>query len=223
MKQPPIEYQFNYPKIIYSDNTPPDPTDNVKTSGCGLVSMYMALKAFGIVVTLQQLVDLSLKNHFRVAAGTDWGFFPYVAKMYGLTLKQTDDESEVTSALKNGSLCICSMGPGLFTKHGHFILAYDSDGSNFFVNDPNSSARTGKKFSIKDIFKLQHKEYFIFTKPQSETEQYTLAGAIDAWSKLGIIGSPEDMKKDFIDNKVPARFGAFLLKSANFIKEKGLI
>jgi uncharacterized protein YvpB len=80
-------------------------------------------------------------------------------------MKQTLDTSEVVKALGQGAIVICSMKPGIFTKSGHFIIVYNTDGKNFYVNDPNSKDRTGKAFSI-DIFKKQCKQFFIYWPPK---------------------------------------------------------
>jgi hypothetical protein len=163
MKQPTPIYQFNYGNVTYSDNTPPVPTETIKTSGCGIVSSVMMLNAFEIKVTVQELAKMSMDRHFRVESGTSWALFPFVAKQYGLQLVQTDDMQTVKKSIMEDSLVICSMGPGTFTKGGHFILAYDyADGYLYFC-DPASSARTGKGYS-PDLVQKEHKEYFIYTK-----------------------------------------------------------
>jgi hypothetical protein len=124
----------------------------------------MMLNAFGIKVTVSELAELSMEHHFRVESGTSWGLFPFIAKQYGLNMVQTDDMQTVQRALQSGSLVICSMGPGTFTKGGHFILAYDYTGELLYFCDPASTLRTGKGYS-PNLVQKEHKEYFIFNKP----------------------------------------------------------
>ncbi|MDP4120984.1 MAG: C39 family peptidase [Bacillota bacterium] len=163
MKQPTPIYQFNFSNVPYSDNVPPAPGETIKESGCGIVSSTMMLNAFGIKVTVQELAKLSMDHHYRVESGTSWALFPFIAKTYDLQMTQTDDMATVEKALQNGSLVICSMGPGTFTKGGHFILAYDYAGGMLYFCDPASALRTGRAYS-PELVQKEHKEYFIFSK-----------------------------------------------------------
>ncbi len=216
MKQPTPIYQGNYNNVVYSDNIPPVLTETIKESGCGIVSAVMMLNAFDIKVTVQELAKLSMDNHFRVEAGTSWALFPFIAKQYGLQLVQTDDMADVKKALQDGKLVICSMGPGTFTKGGHFILAYDFASGLLYFDDPASSARTGKGYS-PDLVQKEHKEYFVFSKPAVEMN---VNAAIDIWAKAGVIGDPDGMKNDFKTGKFrPDRYQAFLIKSAKYISK----
>jgi hypothetical protein len=163
MKRPIPIYQANFSNVPYSDNIPPAPRETIKESGCGIVSSVMMLNTFGINVSVQELAKLSMDHKFRVEVGTSWALFPFIAKQYDLQLVQSDDMQAVTKALQNGSLVICSMGPGTFTKGGHFILAYDYAGGLLYFCDPASSLRTGRGYT-PELVQKEHKEYFIFSK-----------------------------------------------------------
>lgn len=43
------------------------------------------------------------------------------------------------------------MGPGIFTKGGHFILVYKYENGKFYVKDPNSKERSDTGFTYKQI------------------------------------------------------------------------
>ena len=48
----------------------------------------------------------------------------------------------MTNALDSGKVIICSMKPGDFTQEGHFIVIRGYENNLFYVNDPNSAARS---------------------------------------------------------------------------------
>jgi hypothetical protein len=182
MKQPKPIYQYNYGNVVYCDNIPPVATETVKTSGCGIVASVMMLNAFGVKVTVQELAKISMDQRFRVSSGTAWALFPFIAKKYDLQMVQTDDMETVKKALQDGALAVCSMGPGTFTKSGHFILAYDYSNGCLYFNDPVSSARTGKGYS-PELVQKEHKEYFIFTLERKMDWQEILSLASDSPEK----------------------------------------
>jgi ABC-type bacteriocin/lantibiotic exporter with double-glycine peptidase domain len=86
-----------------------------------------------------------------------------MATRYGFDFEQTDSTSKAVEAIKNGALVICSMGPGFFTKGGHFILAYNVDAEDIAVNDPANKDRT--RASIK-TFINECRQYFILKKKE---------------------------------------------------------
>jgi uncharacterized protein YvpB len=72
-------------------------------------------------------------------------------------------ESSTLSALKAcldaGGYVVCSMGPGYWTKNGHFICAWKYDEKYIYANDPASKTR--KRQVINDYMK-QRKRFFCF-------------------------------------------------------------
>lgn len=131
-------------------------------SGCGPTAMA------DVVATLKDasvnpytLAELSMANGHRTSSGgTAWSFFPFIAEYYKFSkLVQTDSFAALQACLDAGGYVVCSMGPGYWTKGGHFICAWKYDGSYIYCNDPASKTR--KKQKIAD-FKSQHKEYFCF-------------------------------------------------------------
>lgn len=188
MKQPIYYMQTDarWGSIPYTiDN---DPQENIGYSGCGPTCAAMVLATFTDAnIIPPDICTLSIQNGYRTANdGTAWGLFPWLAKKYGLQFSQTSSTSAAAEALKNGALVICSMGRrsaqerGTFTSSGHFILAYDYKDDMFFVNDPISSARTGKGYS-KDIFIVECRQYFIF---YGEIKEKGVVLEMDKWAVI---------------------------------------
>ena len=57
------------------------------------------------------------------------------------------------------------MGPGYWTKGGHFICLWRSDDTYMYANDPASSVRKKQKLSA---FESQRKQFFIFYRPAQD-------------------------------------------------------
>jgi ABC-type bacteriocin/lantibiotic exporter with double-glycine peptidase domain len=147
-----------------------DPKQTIGYSGCGITCMAMILKTYGYNITPPDTAKLAIDMHDRSAnQGTEWEYFPHIAKKYNLEFSQTDSTKVAVKAIKNNALVVCSMSPGYFTKSGHFILAWGiAENGDILVNDPNS---TTKNRASKSIFINQCKEYFIFNKKTLDYKQ----------------------------------------------------
>lgn len=69
----------------------------------------------------------------------------------------------VEAEIKAGHPIICSVGPGFFTKTGHFIIITGYKDGVVNVIDPFSTEITGKTW-VFDEFKDQIKCMWIFSK-----------------------------------------------------------
>jgi hypothetical protein len=168
MNKKPVFYLQNdarWGKLPYTiDN---DPKETIGSSGCGVTCVAMLLSTFfNEVILPPEMARLAITMHDRTAnSGTEWDFFGHVASKYNLGFKQTGDLNPALRALQGGAYVIVSMGPGVFTFHGHYILLWNYDGRAVSVNDPASVARTNKVWSPA-IFRQQARQYFIFNLPQ---------------------------------------------------------
>ena len=78
-----------------------------------------------------------------------------MGKLYGVTGSWVGNDGEkIVNALNSGHPVIAHMGPGIFTKAGHYIVlrGVTKDGK-ILVNDPASSSRTGKAYPLSTILK----------------------------------------------------------------------
>jgi hypothetical protein len=60
-------------------------------------------------------------------------------------------------------LVICSMGPGLWTSAGHFILLWDVEDGIAHINDPASTKQSRTENSY-NYMASQCRQYFCFNK-----------------------------------------------------------
>lgn len=174
-------------------------TETIGKSGCGPTCMAMILATWvNPEINPIKTCKLAILWKDRTADdGTEWEFFKHMGTKYNLPFKQTSSTKEAIEALKDGALVVCSMGPGYFTKHGHFILAYKYENGNIYVNDPASTERT---HASTELFQKECKQYFIFTKPVTKKAtlppkktppkpEMTVEEAIDILVKKGYMKS----------------------------------
>lgn len=143
-----------------------DSSQTIKSSGCGPTSMAMVLRSYGHNVSPIDTCAYAVSNGFRTSnQGTSWGYFSSIASSYGLTcIDLGKDTSKVSQALDNGYPVIASMGPGQFTKGGHFIVLVGKDtNGNIVVNDPASKERSQKSWQLS-VFKREAKNFWAFNK-----------------------------------------------------------
>jgi len=145
-----------------------NPKQTIGSSGCGITCAAMILSTLLNDTTILPdfVAKLCVDNGYRtVNSGTDFKFFPFIAKKYNLKLIESYKTDDVVKHLQEGALVVCSMTKGYFTQGGHFILAYDVKDGNIIVHDPNSTVRTKASIST---FKQQCQKYFIFKKGEDK-------------------------------------------------------
>lgn len=143
-----------------------DKSQTISTSGCGVTAMAMVLRSYGNNISPIDTANYSLQNGFRTAnSGTSWGFFGSIANKYSLTCKDLGKSAtQASQYLDNGWPVIASMGPGTFTKSGHFIVLVGKDSNgNIVVNDPASLARSQAVYPLS-VFKNEAKNFWAFAK-----------------------------------------------------------
>lgn len=159
----PVDYKqgdSRWGKKMYSNHN--DKGQTMANSGCGptaCADVVATLKDSS--VTPWTLAQLAMEWGDRsYNSGTDWSFFKHVASKYGFSkFVQSKSWDALTACLDAGGYVVCSMGPGYWTKGGHYICAWKYDKNYVYCNDPASSSR--KKQIISD-FKSQRKQFFCF-------------------------------------------------------------
>ena len=163
----------------------------VGASGCGPTAMAMVLATWADSrVTPATECAWALAHGYKALKhGTYYAYFAPAARRYGLTCTQLNGVSiyghpgsgfheTVLSAVKAGDLVIACMGPGNWTRSGHFVLLWDVDVQRdiAYVNDPASTLARRTRGSWK-LFKNQVKFYFRIKRPKAITipkEEFTM-------------------------------------------------
>lgn len=146
----------------------------IANAGCGPTSMamvvtYLTGEKHGPV----ELANWSLKRGYHIPNnGTAWAFFPAAAKAYGLDCEQSGvSASKIKESLSNGKMVVMNVGPGTFTRGGHYIVlkGLTSDG-RVIVSDPASRQRTDKAYSMNTFLNEGKGMWSISTDKTSEME-----------------------------------------------------
>lgn len=153
------------------NDTPYGSCGTVATSGCGVTSTAMVLTYLGYTITPSELATLwgsqgscpqsaDYGTSCRACPlsgdcscmGTRWDSFTSsnVIQDNGFTGTMISTREQIIIYLENNQPIIASMGPGIFTSSGHFIVLTGIDGNgNVLVNDPNSGIQSA---SYDDVF-----------------------------------------------------------------------
>lgn len=162
----PVDYKQGdkrWGKVVYTSCG--NKSQTIANSGCGPTSMADIMATWiDKAITPVEMCAYAVKHGYRTkSSGTAWGFFKSIANAYGFTgFVQTKSMATARAALKNGAFVVASMGPGYWTKGGHYICLWKTDDTYMYANDPASSTR--KKQKLK-AFEEQRKQFFIFYRP----------------------------------------------------------
>ncbi|MEA4919394.1 MAG: C39 family peptidase [Clostridiaceae bacterium] len=150
-----------------------DAIETIGYSGCGPTCAAMIVATWcDPKITPVEMAAYAIATGTRTADnGTDWGFYGKVANKYSLKYKQTYYNAEALERVNSGGVVICSMGPGRWTKSGHYVLWYGVEGNNVLVNDPISTAAKRSKAPISDMY-AQSKQYFCFWEDAMTQAQF---------------------------------------------------
>ena len=156
------QYDARWGSVAYS--AVGNASQTIRSSGCGPTAMADILATWvDGRITPRETAKWALEHGYRTPAnGTAWEFFGAIAKAYGFArFTQTKSMAAARSALREGALVVASMGPGYWTKGGHYICLWKADDAYMYANDPASSVRKKQKLAA---FEKQRKQFFIFWK-----------------------------------------------------------
>lgn len=167
-------------------NIPYGDHGTISTSGCGPTSMAMILTGLqanlsGIDLNGDGIADpseaarYSVANGHRVSEGTSWGFFADIGKKSGLNVRQysVSQYKQVYEELKKGNPVIASVGPGHFTRAGHFIvLASVLPDGKIKVNDPNKQICSDTPWDFESVIVAEAVQFWAFDNPNRKSSAF---------------------------------------------------
>ncbi len=127
-------------------------SQTIGTSGCGPTCASMVVTATKGTITPPEMGDLFVQYGYRSANnGTYWSAFRWVADVFDIGYQECSSLDTAVNLVRNNSYVICSVGNGLFTTGGHFIVIVGIDGNTLKIYDPylyagkfDTSTRRGK-------------------------------------------------------------------------------
>ena len=140
---------FNQADAAWNDNG-----YQIHSSGCGPTAMAVCISSLtGKWVTPVDTTVWAYKHGYYTSAGASHEMVPALAKQYKLSCNGLGtDINKVRSALKKKHPVVALMGPGYFTKKGHFIVLVAIDNNDqVTVAEVGSRERTQYKYLLKDV------------------------------------------------------------------------
>lgn len=126
----------------------------IAKAGCGPTSMAVVITSLtGKWVTPLDTAIWGYQHGFYSREGSAHEMIPAMAAAYGLRCQGVGtDYQEIKKALKAGKPVVCLMGPGYFTRGGHFMVLVAIDNNDCVtVADVGSRARSAYKYRLADV------------------------------------------------------------------------
>ena len=139
----------NYPYTVTNNKN-----QTIGRSGCGVATAAMIIDSIVGNVSVTELADAFVKYGYRSPNnGTYWSANRAIADEFDIEYKETSNLGVMLEMLKNNNYIIASVGNGLFTTGGHYIVIYGIEGDNLKIYDPylyvgkfDTSTRRGKAY-----------------------------------------------------------------------------
>lgn len=178
-KQPVIYYQTD-PRWKNNDYSTLGEHTTIGASGCGPTAMAMVIATLkDKTVTPATECNWAKKHGYKAKnQGTYYGYFVPAGERYGLKVTRLNNNNiygkansnyhnKVLQAVKNGNYVIACMGPGNWTRSGHYVLLWDVIGDTAYINDPASSKQIRVRGSWS-LFRSQVKYYWVVHNPKTD-------------------------------------------------------
>lgn len=126
----------------------------IAKAGCGPTSMAVVITSFtGKWVTPLDTAIWGYQHGFYSREGSAHEMIPAMAMAYGLRCQGVGtDYQAIKKALKAGKPVVCLMGPGYFTRGGHFMVLVAIDNNDCVtVADVGSRTRSAYKYRLADV------------------------------------------------------------------------
>ena len=139
----------NYPYTVTNNKN-----QTIERSGCGVATAAMIVDSIVGNVSVTELADVFVKYGYRSPNnGTYWSANRAIADEFDIEYKETSNFGVMLEMLKSNNYIIASVGNGLFTTGGHYIMIYGIEGENLKIYDPylyvgkfDTSTRRGKAY-----------------------------------------------------------------------------
>lgn len=171
----------------------------IAKAGCGPTSMAVVISSLtGKWVTPLDTAIWGYQHGFYSREGSAHEMIPAMAAAYGLRCQGAGtDYQAIKKALKAGKPVVCLMGPGYFTRGGHFMVLVAIDNNDCVtVADVGSRTRSAYKYRLADVIAQ--------SKGASAGDPFWVMsydkGSSAAQREKAIKNyTQEDMKEDFAD------------------------
>lgn len=126
----------------------------IARAGCGPTSMAVVITSLtGKWVTPLDTAIWGYQHGFYSSEGSSHAMIPAMAAAYGLRCQGVGtDYNAIKKALQAGKPVVCLMGPGYFTRGGHFMVLVAIDKNDCVtIADVGSRTRSAYKYRLSDV------------------------------------------------------------------------
>ena len=183
MDKPPVSYLQTDPRWASVPYAAAGERTTIGGSGCGPTAMAMVLATWADPrVTPETECAWALAHGYKAKGqGTYYSYFVPAARRYGLACRRLNSASiygnadsschkTAQDALARGDLVIACMGPGTWTRSGHYVLAWLIAVYTVCVNDP-SGTRPARTRGSWAAFRREVKYYWVLERPETRREE----------------------------------------------------
>lgn len=182
MNKQPIYYMQTDPKWGNKPYNAPGENTTIGKSGCGPTCAAMIIATMtGKTFTPLDACNWSVEHGYKAPnQGTYYSYFKPQFAEFGISAYQLNFQNLMTYPvesiheeafylLREGYYLIACMGPGLWTKGGHFVVVWWKD-DKVRINDP-ASKKTYRVNGDFETFKKQVKYYFVINAVDFNKEE----------------------------------------------------
>lgn len=175
----PVDYKQTDPRWGNNKYAVDGESSTIKSAGCGPTALADVLATLvSSYIDPLTLASWARQHGYKVyKSGTSYSFFEHCAREYGVKVHRLNTSNlygnarseihmQALSELRKGNLIIACMGKGLWTKSGHYVVAYDCKNGMIYINDPASS-RADRACNSWALFISQIKYYWVVEVPST--------------------------------------------------------
>lgn len=184
MNKKPVSYLQTDPKWGRKKYATSGESSTIASAGCGPTAAAMLITTLtGKKVTPVETSDWAMKKGYKAyRQGTYYSYFVPQFKAYGLKctrlnfvrmLNDPDNKNHdlALSMLRGGHYLIALMGPGRWTKSGHFVVVWWEDGV-YHILDPASTGQSRVRGDIS-TFRRECRMYWAIDGAGEEEKEVT--------------------------------------------------
>lgn len=181
MAKKPVDYKQYDAKWASIDYSAKGETNTIKSAGCGVTCAAMVIATLKDKnVTPVTTAKWSKARGYKIKnQGTAYSYFKPQLSEYGINCTMLNSinvyknrsalvHKTVANELKKGNWIISVMGPGNWTKGGHYVLAYAYEDGYIYINDSASTHANRLKAKIED-WQYEVKYYWKVDVPVENT------------------------------------------------------
>lgn len=149
-----IEYVAGFVYFCQGDDAWNHNGYHIAGAGCGPTSMAVVISSLtDKYVTPVETTKWAYEHGLYSSAGSQHRLIPDISQAYELKCEGVGrDKNKIIEALKAGHPVVALMGPGYFTRGGHFMVLVKIDAEeNVTVADVGSRKRTQFTYKLDDI------------------------------------------------------------------------